>query len=226
MKPHLIGVSGKIGSGKDYFAEKVTGILKKRGYIVSSNSFAKPLKEEATDLFRSFKEAEKDIQQSLVTIATDFDIPQEQLEHLYSLVNEELDSDPNLTGYNRSEGVRLFLQYLGTDVRRNQQQNYWVNKFYNSLDKKSDFIFVTDTRFPNEADFVLEQDGTVVRIEVPEEIIEEQVRKRDGLRYSDKALSHSSETALDDYEFFSIVIGRDFNAEDLADFVIMAKNND
>jgi dephospho-CoA kinase len=225
MKPHLIGVSGKIGSGKDYFAEQVTRVLKKRGYSVSSNSFAAPLKEEATELFGSFYEAEHDIQLSLVTIASEFNIPQEQLEHLYSLVAEEIDANPSLNGYNRSEGVRQFLQYLGTDVRRNQKQSYWVNKFYDSLDKKSDFIFVTDTRFPNEADFVLEQDGTVVRIEVPEEIIEEQVKKRDGLRYSEKALSHPSETALDDYEFFSIVIGRDFSAEDLADFVIMAKSN-
>lgn len=225
MKPHLIGVSGKIGSGKDYFAEKVTKILKKRGYSVSSNSFAAPLKEEATELFRAFYEAEHDIQTSLITIASEFNIPQEQLDHLYSLVAKEIDADHNLSGYNRSEGVRQFLQYLGTDVRRNQQQSYWVNKFYDSLDKEVDFIFVTDTRFPNEADFVLEQDGTVVRIEVPEEIIEEQVRKRDGLRYSQKALSHPSETALDDYEFFSIVVGRDFNAEDLADFVIIAKDN-
>lgn len=224
MSPHIIGVSGKIGSGKDYFATKVTKVLTAKGYSVGSSSFARPLKEEAGALFRDLLPAidmdETRRNSYFGKFALRYDIPEDQFEHLYSLVEEELKENPHIDGYTRSEGVRQFLQFLGTDVRRNQYENYWVERFYDGLDSSVDFIFATDTRFANEADFALTHDGTVIRIEVPQEIIEAQTKGRDGLEYSTKALNHLSETALDNYEHFSIVVGRDFVDTELADFLI------
>lgn len=127
MKPHLIGISGKIGSGKNYFAEKVTDVLISKGFTVKEASFATPLKREATDIIKDFSLSLNDdtfMETMVVEFSKKYNMTFEQIEMLYSFVAKELEENPNLNGYSRSEGLRRFLQYLGTDVRRNTEENY------------------------------------------------------------------------------------------------------
>jgi hypothetical protein len=62
---------------------------------------------------------------------------------------------------------RLLLQFWGTEYRRRQDENYWVNKFFEELEKPQYMglvVFVCDVRFPNEFELMHSQDAITVRV--------------------------------------------------------------
>ena len=98
---------------------------------------------------------------------------------------------------------RLLLQSIGTDIVRTINPNIWVNKLMNDYISYADAISgtskikklypnwcITDIRFPNEVKAIKKKDGIVIRIN----------------RESAYNSTHSSETALDDYEDFDYTI--------------------
>lgn len=91
---------------------------------------------------------------------------------------------------------RWVLQYWGTEYRRRSQHgtdSYWLDKVAALMDSRPESSFViTDVRFVNEARFILEKGGVLVRIrrESLEHKAEEERRLKKG------AGSHSSETEL------------------------------
>jgi hypothetical protein len=87
---------------------------------------------------------------------------------------------------------RSLLQFWGAEYRRAQDPDYWVRQLANTIElEKPQIALVSDLRFPNEMQFVL-QHGETVRVD------------RDGLPPS----THISETALDDAspEDWSIIL--------------------
>lgn len=83
------------------------------------------------------------------------------------------------------EEVRRLLQRLGTEAGRlTLWDSIWVDAAFAGLETKN--IVVTDCRFPNEADAILDREGEVWRI----------TRRGVG-----PANNHPSETSLDDWEF-------------------------
>lgn len=85
--------------------------------------------------------------------------------------------------------VREFLQKLGTDaMRENLHQNTWVTALFAEAKEDSRWI-ITDVRFPNEAQAVLDHGGLLIRLH------------REGIPTSD----HESETALDNWKFEHII---------------------
>jgi hypothetical protein len=208
-KPYAIGISVKLGSGKNYLAEQLAKIYASLGYTSFETSYGAILKKEATEIMRALNSGEPSF-----SFGSQFNIPLYQLLILRSFV----DNDPRflsntLTGFDRSEGVRRFLQYLGTEIRRQQNPNYWVNKINESLNPEYDIVFITDVRFPNEADKVYELGGYLIRLEVSDEIILSRVNGRDGLGYSSEALSHASEKALDAYLKFDLILGASYDVK-------------
>lgn len=224
MTSHLIGVSGKIGSGKNYFADEITTFLVSKGYTVKEASFATPLKQEATEIISDFLTIfDKDFISKtieLFKLAKKHDMKPRQMRTLYSFVSKEIQKNPKINGYSRSEGVRRLLQYLGTDIRRKKLESYWTDKFKELVPADCDFVFVTDVRFINEADCVIEAKGTIVRVEVAPHVIRERVIGRDGLLYSAEALAHPSENALDDYKKFNFVVGEAFDVDEIGNQIL------
>lgn len=89
----------------------------------------------------------------------------------------------------RTETRRL-MQVFGTEVGRNMFGSaFWVDMAFSKTmrhyPEDTNFV-IPDVRFQNEADMIKERGGRVWRIE------------RDGI---EPVNSHSSETALDDYDF-------------------------
>lgn len=90
---------------------------------------------------------------------------------------------------------RALLQYVGTEVYREQDPNYWVNFMLSALRtvKKEmiwDYVIIADCRFPNEVDCIKNEFPTVyIRVERP------------GFcsPLTPEQQEHPSETALDDY---------------------------
>lgn len=65
--------------------------------------------------------------------------------------------------------ARQMLQKIGTDIVRNQiDKDFWVKKTaetINELNKKGiNKIVIDDVRFPNEHQFVIDQDGIIVKV--------------------------------------------------------------
>jgi len=105
--------------------------------------------------------------------------------------------------FNKTIGETL--QLVGTDLfRDNYDTDIWVKSFFNEeLDYKlshGKIIVVPDVRFVNEADYILQEGGFLIRLEGdPMGVRENSLRD----------LNHISETNLDDYTKFSKVIYND-----------------
>ena len=93
------------------------------------------------------------------------------------------------------------LQRLGTEVYRQRDPEIWVRTvYYTLLDKRPPVAVLTDVRFPNEAQFVKDLGGTLIKVERFTE---------DGTtphRDPSRSLTHPSETSLDDYAGWDITI--------------------
>ena len=95
----------------------------------------------------------------------------------------------------KDEAGRSLLQYVGTEVVRAVEPDYWVDFIKSILTMfpdKWDYVIILDTRFPNEIDN-LKDDFDVVAVRVARPDFD------NGLTEEQK--NHKSETALDDYEF-------------------------
>ena len=182
----LIGISGKIGSGKDTTAELIqlvttyglnhlTEVRKVTPRLMDIPDFKTYTLQNANWQIEKYAENLKLIASMLTGIPRkNFEDQEFKKTHLGPEWN-------NIT-------VREFLQTLGTRaLRDNLNENVWVNSLFGNFNESSQWL-VTDTRFPNEANAIKERGGIVVRVDR-------------GLSTGD----HPSETALDDYEFDYII---------------------
>lgn len=224
----LVGISGKLGSGKDlaYFL------------IVYNNLSNYNKQMSPGDFYRRYKYADfaelsnkkcadtlKDIICMLIgcnrTQLEDRNFKEKELGEewwyykiyigngKYDLVNY-LTNDKPLSWldianprYLVKPTPRLLLQLLGTECGRGiLHPNIWVNSLFSHYNPYKSNWIVTDVRFPNEADKVLELGGTLIRIERPGK---------------DSGSTHESETALDNYTKFTHTIINDGSVKDLSD---------
>jgi len=118
----------------------------------------------------------------------------------------------------KSEEGRRILQWLGTDLVRNRQPDFWVDtvcRLLSVLYEDYDFALIPDCRFPNEIDKM-------------KMCFTDTVSLRVGRLNHDNALTpqqryHPSETALDNYEgidySFSAESGREFVEHEVYKFI-------
>lgn len=93
---------------------------------------------------------------------------------------------------------RQLLQSLGEAVRGQINENFWVHSMLATYED-SDFWIVSDVRYRNEADELLSRHALLIRVERP-------VLSED---------THQSEVDLDSYDKFSFTIENDGTLEDL-----------
>lgn len=214
----IIGISGKIGSGKNYLAEKLMQEFEALGNTIAEASFAGGLRDELNRVIKTIKVEALDGNTGvdiIDKIKNIYRFSEEEATLMYScLINDIMHVD-GLNANSRTESIRRALQILGTDIRRNQNTNYWVELFFAHV-PAADFVLVTDVRFPNEADSILKNNGVLLRLELSQEIIDERIKERDGILYSDEAKTHRSEVALDDYKGFTFIVESKFDAKHLA----------
>lgn len=216
----FITISGKIGAGKDTIAPLVLQSLNIPSENTIQTSFAYYLKKEIQDIIDILRDNPS---------TTSFEISEQMniLETDAALVKEWLQEtifDPSLTSYSRTQNIRKTLQYWGTEVRRTQDPDYWVKKClqltYSYL-AEGKSVYITDVRFPNEADAVQDVYGKVIRLNVSPEVQESRIKQRDGLIVSDDARNHPSETALDDYTNFTMSVDTDlFTPAEIVDQIV------
>lgn len=88
--------------------------------------------------------------------------------------------------------LRGLLQHWGTEWRRELcRDTYWIDHLKTKLDASTAGLhIITDVRFPNEAEFIQARGGLVTRVYRP------------SLDTSD---THTSETALDDFQCDAVI---------------------
>lgn len=109
----------------------------------------------------------------------------------------------------KDERGRHLLQYVGTDVIRSQEPNFWVNfvvSVLNLFPDEWDYVLIPDTRFPNEIERMREAGFKVLHVRIERPCVE------DGL--TDEQRNHPSETALDETRA-DIIISNDGTIVDL-----------
>lgn len=224
----LIGISGKIGSGKDLVGKIIQYLIDPlEGYTIQEWIDAD--EKNGRDLrfkVKKFADKLKDIICLLIGCT------REQLEN-QEFKNTELGEEwwfyqgevglyPYNTPYKANKKLplikytpRLLLTTLGTECGRNIiHPNIWVNATmadYNAdeLDMKANYPkfnfpdwVITDVRFLNELEAIKDRKGIVIRIE------------RHDKNYTN-VQQHESEIALDDYKFFDYTIDNDGTIDEL-----------
>ena len=96
----------------------------------------------------------------------------------------------------KDEHGRHLLQYVGTDVIRKQNPDYWVNFIKDIITMFSnewDYILIPDTRFPNEVTEMYCDNFRTISVRIR--------RINYTSKLTEEQQQHESETALDNYPF-------------------------
>lgn len=203
----IIGISGKIGSGKDTLARAILYNASKtvsgdRYYVDAQEWIDNFISESNISSWEIRKYGEK--LKQIASMLTG--IPREKFED-QQFKSTELGPEWD------SMTVREFLQKLGNDALRFKlHQAVWTNALFSEFTPESNWI-ISDMRYPNEAECIKEKGGIVVRIVRPSNPYPES--------------THISETALDDYKF-DYEIKNEGTIEDLvikAGALLMLANN-
>lgn len=189
----LVGISGKIGSGKDVIASY---LAREHGFV--RVAWADALKDEVRSRLRQTVRRITITDEVTGALAS---IPDELRWHT-DRDQDEAWWDARLfyaLWINRSPIVRSLLQEWGTDLRRADQPGYWldawerrVRKLYGDLDSPGLRVVVPDTRFPDEAQRILTLGGRLIRVNRP--------------GHESPAAGHESETALDGWTRWDAVL--------------------
>lgn len=230
----LIGISGKIGSGKDTVGQYLQYLysteyprhtfeeFQKYPRWINENDwqikkYADKLKEIVCLLIGCTREQLEDIDFKNKPLGKEWTIYTDRT----GVISIQFFITRYGESYREVLTPRRILQLLGTECGRQIiHPNCWVNALFAdykfteilpnedtdllSYNPKYNFPnwIITDVRFPNEADAILERGGKLIRLtrttEVPEEIA-----------------NHPSETALDNYSKFNYIIDNTGSVEDL-----------
>lgn len=190
----LLGLCGYKGSGKD----SVHNAIYRMGINTYNHKFAEPLKRIAAAFLN---ECAPNVDQSL--IHRDNGVAKQTRED----VQEDLDE---ITG-GAVRSVRQLLQFLGTEMGRQMNEDLWVRvldrKIRMHAQVENCLNVITDCRFANEVEYVRQAGGAVVLVERP------------GL----KPDGHASEDLPLDPSFrWDAVISNDGDRDQLADNVAEA----
>lgn len=194
----LFTMSGKMGSGKDTVGDMISNELDSEGYKLIRTSFGHLIRKEVSNIIEYYNEIE-DKEAYSIKVNAD----KEDLDKVSSLLE-------NCTVFDRTYEARTALQFWGTDVRRKQQDNYWINKMSEFIVRsvnKGYSVNITDARFSNETKLVEDLLGKIIRLDVPEGVRIKRIEKRDNIKVNMESLRHVSETALDDYNFEHVFKG-------------------
>jgi len=146
----VIGISGKIRSGKSRVAKTIIEILGKSGKEAEVKSFAEPIYKIMSEIYKSDIRTIKKHKQANTPIY--MKVPRT------SISNGFLESN-----------YRQIMQSIGAGARDYGDDDIWVNALFGTNNEKfndsNSVWIIEDLRFPNEAKRIRECDGLLIRVE-------------------------------------------------------------
>jgi hypothetical protein len=207
---NLIGISGKIGSGKDTVGKIIQYLTDVR--IRSSlglEEFLSPRNVITSEYSRyeikKFSGKLKDICALLIGCSVDdFESQDFKLKELPECWNKTSFVEVNgISKHVEKMTVRKLLQTVGTEAMRdNLHNNVWVNALFADYDENDSWV-ITDMRFPNEMKAVEDRGGITIRVE--RTIIHKMMESNIKVEVEE----HSSERALDGAKFDYLISNND-----------------
>lgn len=197
----LIGISGKIKSGKDTVGEMLynLGCIE---YSIYKYSFADSLKKIVASIVdcdynslnnQEFKASHipnfiKITKDGIIThIVPNSKIFYKDIFRTYEVVT-----------------YREALQFFGDKFRSEYGQDFWIRMLKSDLMyEEPSFNIITDVRYKNEADFIKSNKGILIRVD------------RSEVQTPKNISSHSSEMELDNYPNFDYIIENNGTLEEL-----------
>lgn len=162
----IIGFAGKKGSGKSAACQ----YLEQYGF--KTINFADPLKEMAAEISGIPLKAFYD--QSTKEAPDKFYVHGSKLlKALYKRGIFKTNKNIYLDDIYEMKSIREFLQWLGTDVVRSHNPDYWVDALAIRLELKQNFC-IGDVRFENEANMIKSKGGYIVKIYRPNDAANDQ----------------------------------------------------
>ena len=235
-KAYLVGISGKMGSGKDTVASLLAERFYRRGDKAVIRSFADSLKEEVAKTVADalMSHSEQDFCDSVTSWSEIRNIQaRELLKVLHPLIASLLEQrvEPNevtaeLLYRNPADKplVREVLKFWGNDVRRAQNPDYWVDMAAVYAKEQRDMgisCIIPDVRRQNEAGFIKDAGGLLVRLNVSEQEQMRRLLSRDNKLSDRSAFSHITETDLDYYNRFDLILNTDsMSPEEVTDAIV------
>ena len=209
MTTTIVTFAGGMASGKDTYANALAAHYKNPTTV----AFADSLKDEINSIIkRTDHHLSTD---EVYAIAKDLDVDISDLILLLADINrlkvkcKRQGLSDDISANTRHEDMRHILQFWGTDVRRKQDNNYWIRKTISKigqLSRNHDLIVVSDARFLNEIEAIAVISGSVIRLDAPLETRIERIIARDGFKPSKASLEHPSETDYLKYDNPTLVI--------------------
>lgn len=229
-EPIIIGLAGKAGSGKTSVAEQIVPKgsieLMKDGIKWDHIFYALPL-YEMSSIRRTIQGMNKDSRQLYAIHNAMYDIyganPLGSIPDYQDLVSR-VNEIKNL--YIEPEGTkpRSFLQKAGDICRKDFEdcfarwgisKSFSLYREYVKKTKEEDIlpyaVIISDVRFINEAEYILNQkNGIVICFDASEETLQERIMKRDGQPMDPTLAQHRSEQQIEDIKnISSFVINTD-----------------
>lgn len=228
---NVIIISGKLHTGKDYFADKLKPELEKRGDSVYKVSYADSTKSDVVRIIKLILHG-KDIEEIMNVMSVGF-VYGYQMTRIFNYVNQDLSENSDLKSefysldnkdlqskLKQFKHYRLIMQIYGTEIRRNLDSKYWINKVLDKIHRIADYnihknvdIIVPDGRFKNEIKLgedlnSLRYRVLTVRLEAPNSVIKDRIKNdpNDQEEISKETFNHSSETELDDFKDFDFFV--------------------
>lgn len=212
----LLALSGKQASGKDTIG---SAVMQRLDIPHTKISLASALRREIDEILTHLRNAI-----THTDLAYRLNAPLHAAKEISSILAPAVD-DPSITSHSRTPEIRKALQHWGTEVRKQQDDAYFLKLLSTEIEyniSNNISMYCTDTRFESEADFLKSFGFTTVRLEIPQDVQKTRIYLRDGIIVSDDALQHSSETGLDNYSHFDLVLDATNHIDDNVKKVVQA----
>lgn len=192
----VIGVSGKMGSGKNEVANMLSYLLfinpngTYRGYEFQKKLYEAYIRNgiysQAKFKFPNIHSFAENLKKC-TSICTGID---------YHLLEDRAIKESEIDWLGLTH--RQLLQWFGEAIRRQINENFWILSMFSTY-SDSNFWIISDVRYKNEAEAIREKGGFLIRL----------------LRLESQSNTHISETDLDDYPNFDVLILNDSSLESL-----------
>lgn len=177
---NIIGFAGRCYSGKSELAK----ICETYGYEIKS--FATPLKQLIADLIKvPFGEVNRLKKADMSFVISDMDVLflSKETNIPYDIIKEKCDNKV-------FRNTRQLLQFIGTDIIREYNKDWHVNKIKETLENDKKYVF-DDVRFINEKDMIQELGGMIWFVVRPQ---------------LDNVSNHVSENTLKWQDFSNVIV--------------------
>jgi hypothetical protein len=216
----IVLVSGKLQTGKNQFADYLEQAYTLDKVEVVQDCFAQYLKDECKEDFKPLTKFLNRIANQIKSLCDPmliynhktkkYDIEAtkggpEESDFMYFL--QKLRTHDENFYEDKNDITRILLQTYGTEIFRKRVDNdYWVKRMISKIKESDKKVFIiTDVRFPNEIDLVMEEDEfDVCTIRVERDM------DRSGPEHK-----HPSETSLDGFNGFNYIVDNNGTLEEL-----------